>query len=264
MVAGVVGKLTLAVCTPMNAISFDNLTLAYNRHPALHHLTAGIRCGSLTAVVGPNGCGKSTLLKAIMGELLPVEGTLLRHRFTTADIAYLPQLGSVDRQFPLDARDFLASGLWQHSGAFGAMPAASADAIEKALAQVGLQGFERRQIGSLSGGQLQRLLFARLLLQDKPLVLLDEPFNAIDTRTASDLLGIIRQWHGEARTVLVVTHDLDEVRQHFPDSLLLARELVAHGSTAEVLTAANLFRARQMCEAFDAAAAPCQQTRKRA
>jgi zinc/manganese transport system ATP-binding protein len=248
----------------MYAFEFDDLTLAYQRHPALHHLSARIRRGSLTAVVGPNGCGKSTLLKAIMGELAPVEGRLLRHRLTTADIAYLPQLGSIDRDFPLNAGDFLASGMWQQSGAFAGLPVGSTEAIGQALAKVGLNDFERRQIGKLSGGQMQRLLFARLLLQDKPVVLLDEPFNAIDTRTAADLMMVVTQWHGEARTVLVVTHDLDNVRAHFPETLLLARELVAHGKTTQVLTAANMFKARQMCEAFDEAAEPCHLTRKRA
>ena len=96
---------------------------------------------------------------------------------------------------------------------------------------------------------MQRVLFARVLLQDAQLVLLDEPFNAVDARTMADLLDIIGRWHGEGRTVLAVLHDFDSVRAHFPDTMMLARELVAHGPTADVLTAENQFRARQMCEA---------------
>ena len=114
---------------------------------------------------------------------------------------------------------------------------------------MGLTGFERRPIGSLSGGQVQRALFARLLLQDARLVLLDEPFTAIDVKTMQDLIAIIQRWHGEGRTVLAVLHDNEMVNTYFPRTLMLAREMVAHGPTAQVMTAENQFRARQMCEA---------------
>ncbi|TAG18914.1 MAG: DUF2339 domain-containing protein, partial [Rhodobacterales bacterium] len=125
------------------------------------------------------------------------------------------------------------------------------------LAAVGLTGFDRRPISALSGGQMQRVMFARLLLQDADLILLDEPFTALDTRTAGELLQVVKRWHGEGRTVLAVLHDLDAVRNHFPDTLLLAREKVAHGPTAQVLTAENLFRARQKSEAFVETAPVC-------
>ena len=140
-------------------------------------------------------------------------------------------------------------GLWKEIGPFGWLSTAQQSLVEKAIAAVGLSGFESRIIGSLSGGQMQRVLFARLLLQDAQLVLLDEPFNAIDTRTMTDLLKIITRWHGEGRTILAVLHNHDTVRTHFPQTLMIARELVAHGPTESVLTAENQFRARQMCEA---------------
>ncbi|HWK53490.1 MAG TPA: ABC transporter ATP-binding protein [Hyphomicrobiales bacterium] len=242
----------------MPQIEFRNLTLAYARHPAIHHLNATVASGSLTAIVGPNGSGKSTLLKAIMGQLRPVEGELRRRGFGPRDIGYLPQQANMERDFPISVGDFLLSGLWRELGAFAAPDRAQRARLQCALAQVGLQGFSRRQLGTLSGGQLQRLLFARLLLQDRPVVLLDEPFNAIDEKTAHDLLQLIALWHGEARTILVVTHDLDQVRQHFPRTLLLARELLAHGPTAAVLEPGNLLRARRLCEAFDDKARPCR------
>ncbi|HEX2215796.1 MAG TPA: ATP-binding cassette domain-containing protein, partial [Xanthobacteraceae bacterium] len=124
-------------------------------------------------------------------------------------------------------------------------------------AAVGLSGFESRPIASLSGGQMQRTLFARLLLQDARVILLDEPFTAIDARTAVDLFALVQRWHGERRTVVAVLHDLDLVRSGFPQTLLLAREPVAWGATADVLTAENLLKARRMCEAFDNRAAAC-------
>lgn len=241
-------------------IGFRNLTLGYDRHPAVHHLDADIRAGSLTAVVGPNGAGKSTLLKAIAGTLVPLEGRVERGRLRREDIAWLPQQAEIDRSFPMAVADLVAMGLWSRIGAFGGIGRAAARRVGEAVAAVGLGGFEDRPIGTLSGGQMQRALFARLLLQDARLVLLDEPFTAIDARTAADLVAIVRRWHGEGRTVIAVLHDLDTVRSHFPETLMLARDLVAHGPTARVLTAENLLRARAMCEAADPDAAVCDRS----
>lgn len=233
------------------AIAFENLSLGYGQQPAVRNVSAEIQPGSLTAVVGPNGAGKSTLLKAVAGSLSPLSGRVALGNTAQVDIAYLPQQSELDRRFPINVHDLVAMGLWHHLGAFGGLRREHRDRIRRAIATVGLTGLETRQIGSLSGGQLQRALFARLLLQNAKLVLLDEPFAAIDTRTESDLIEVIRVWHNEGRTVLTVLHDDKLVRTHFPDTLLLARELVAHGSTEQVLNAANLFRARQMCEACE-------------
>ena len=104
---------------------------------------------------------------------------------------------------------------------------------------------------------MQRMLFARVMLQDASVIVLDEPFNAIDARTAADLLALVRRWHAERRTVLAALHDIDLVRANFPETLLLARGKVAWGATAEVLTSENLLEARRMCEAFDDGAAAC-------
>jgi zinc/manganese transport system ATP-binding protein len=153
--------------------------------------------------------------------------------------------------------DFVGTGLWRAVGFFGGMGKRERERINEALTAVGLNGFENRPIGTLSGGQMQRMLFARVLLQDARLIVLDEPFNAIDAKTSADLLALVTRWHGEGRTVLAALHDLDLVRAHFPDTLLLARGPVAWGATADVLTAANLDEARRMCEAFDETAAAC-------
>ena len=231
------------------ALSFQNLTLGYDRHPAVHHLEADIGEGSLTAVVGPNGAGKSTLLKGVIGTLAPLEGKVEFGSLKREDIAYLPQQSDIDWSFPLSVVDLVSMGLWREIGPFGRLGKERRARVDAAIAAVGLTGFETRSIGTLSGGQMQRALFARLLLQDAKLVLLDEPFNAIDTRTMTDLIGVVQKWHGEGRTVIAVLHDHDTVRAYFPDTLLLARELVAYGPTHKVLTAENQFRARQMCEA---------------
>ena len=231
------------------ALAFQNLTLGYDRHPVVQQLHTEIATGSLTAVVGPNGAGKSTLLKGVIGALAPLEGRVAFGSPNREDIAYLPQQSDIDRTFPLSVVDLVAMGLWREIGPFGRLGRERRSRVTAAIAAVGLTGFESRPIGSLSGGQMQRTLFARLLLQNARLVLLDEPFTAIDARTVADLIAVIRRWYGEGRTVLAVLHDHETVRLHFPDTLMLAREMVAHGPTEQVLTAENRFRARQMCEA---------------
>ena len=239
------------------AIRFDDLTLGYGRRPAVHHLDGEVAAGSLTAVVGPNGAGKSTILKGIVGTLRPLAGHIGLSSGPKTRIAYLPQAVDLDRSFPLPVYDLVAMGLWSRSGLFGGVGARERARVAEAMAAVGLTGFERRPISTLSGGQMQRALFARLLLQDASLILLDEPFTAIDAKTTADLLDLVRRWHEEARTVVAVLHDLEVVRRVFPRTLLIAREPVAWGDTAEVLKADNLLRARRMVEAHDPHAHAC-------
>jgi len=239
------------------ALSLDNLTVCYDRHPAIHHLSGAFARGSLTAVVGPNGAGKSTLLKAIMGLLPTTTGRIDHTALARADIAYLPQQAQIDRAFPITVLDVVLLGHWRRIGVLRAVTAAARTTALEALAAVGLADFHRRSIGSLSAGQFQRVLFARMLLQDARLILLDEPFTAIDARTTADLLEVVRTWHAQQRTVIAVLHDLEQVRAHFPETLLLARSSVAWGPTERVLTAAHLQSARQMAEAWNEQAARC-------
>jgi zinc/manganese transport system ATP-binding protein len=242
----------------MTSIVLNDLTLGYNGHPAVHHLSGVFEAGSMTAVVGPNGSGKSTLLKGITGLLHPLGGRLERHGLRTSQLAYLPQQAEIDRSFPITVLDTVALGLWQRVGMFGGMKQEHWRQARHALAAVGLDGFDRRPIGNLSAGQFQRVLFARLLLQDCPVILLDEPFTAIDTRTTADLLDVIQRWHAENRTIIAVLHNLEQVRSFFPSTLLLAREPIGWGDTPEILTAENLQLARRMSEAWDESAEVCR------
>jgi zinc/manganese transport system ATP-binding protein len=235
-------------------ISVRNLTVAHGRRPAVHHVSFEVPRGSLTAVVGPNGAGKSTLLRALAGLHAPSEGGIEGLR--PGEVALLPQQAQLDRAFPLNCRDAVAFGLWRESGGF--RPVRDLGRIEAALDAVGLHGFAKRAVGTLSAGQFQRVLFARLLLQDAPVILLDEPFNALDARTSADLLAVMRRWHGEGRTILAVLHDLDLVRREFPQALLLARDAIAFGPTEQALSAENRLRARMMAEAWAEDAGTCQ------
>lgn len=239
------------------AVAFQNLTLGYDRHPAVHHLDGEIAEGALLAIVGPNGAGKSTLLKGIVGAIHPLGGKIARNGIETNDIAYLPQIAEIDRTFPISVYDLVSMGLWRRAGLLGGISGGDREKIAKAVEAVGLRGFEHRAIGTLSGGQMQRALFARLLLQDARVILLDEPFASLDFKTVSDLLELVHRWHGEHRTVVAVLHDYDLVRKNFPESLLLAREQVAWGKTADTLSPENLLKARRMSEAFDDRAGIC-------
>ncbi|MGL4440151.1 MAG: metal ABC transporter ATP-binding protein [Bosea sp. (in: a-proteobacteria)] len=241
-----------------DAIILDDLTLGYDRHPAVHHVSGRIEPGALLAVVGPNGAGKSTLLKGLIGELKPFGGVITGSSKGQAGVAYVPQKDGIDLSYPVSVFDLVAMGLWQRLGLFGAFAGADTARVSEALALVGLSGFERRPVGTLSGGQLQRALFARVSLQDAPVILLDEPFSAIDNATVDDLMALVRTWNSQGRTIVAVLHDLAVVRLHFPQTLLMARQVIAWGDTASALSPANMARARAMTEAFDDAAPFCE------
>jgi zinc/manganese transport system ATP-binding protein len=240
------------------AIAVCNLTVAYHRHPAVHHLTGNFSEGSLTALCGPNGGGKSSLLKAIVGLAPIVSGHVDIGADRRRAIAYLPQVVEVDRGFPLKVLDVADLGHWRRSGAFGRLTADNRKQSLAALAAVGLQGLEQRPIEALSVGQFQRLLFARLIVEDAPIILLDEPFNAIDQRTTEDLLRLVTGWSREGRTVIAAIHDLDMARRAFPEALLIAREPIAWGAAHEVLNDANLARARSLAEGWLENAPVCE------
>lgn len=235
--------------TPHAIVRFENVTLGYHRHPAVHHLSGEIASGSLLAVVGPNGAGKSTLLKGIVGELAPMQGNITLHGVERRSIAYLAQQSTVDSSFPVTVRDFVAMGLWAQFGAFRRFDSGAKKRIDHVIGAVGLQGRERSLIGQLSGGQLQRARFARLMLQDAALVLLDEPYSAIDANTVRDLAALVRRWNDEGRTVVSILHDFEHVRAEYPEVMILARELIARGDTGSTLTEANLGDAQRRSEA---------------
>lgn len=190
--------------------------------------------------------------------LLPVAGGKLVVSAPRTRVAYLPQLAEIDRSFPMQVHDCVLLGCWPLKGAWGDVNEAQLAGVDAALQKVGLQGFENRPIASLSSGQLQRVMFARMMVQDAQLILLDEPFTAMDSKTTAALLATIASWHAEKRTVIAVLHDDSQVRTHFPQTLVLARELVAWGATAQVMTESNLARARNMAEAWDQQAGLCE------
>jgi len=216
------------------------LSVDIGSHRVIDQLDVRFAAGSLSAIVGANGCGKTTLLRTITGLLTPTTGSVAIEAGTRRDIGYLPQHSEVDRSFPITVYDFVASGLWSRCGAWRRLSARQRLAIDTALNQAGLRDRQRSLIGSLSGGQFQRIVFARLTLQDPGAILLDEPFNAVDGRTVGSMLDTITRWHSQGRTIIVVSHDLPLALHHFPSTLLLNGTASCYGPTRDILSPARL------------------------
>lgn len=229
--------------TPQILASLDDVTVGYDRHPAIHHLRLHIPDGDMLAVVGPNGAGKSTFLKLLTGEALSVEGHFRPPDPRHCRVAYLPQINHTDRQFPITVEDLVASGLWHRRGAFGWLRRTDRAQIDEVLELVGMRAYARRVISALSGGEFQRVRFAQLMLQEARMVVLDEPFVGIDMSTTDVLLNLLAHWHAHGTTIVAALHEQDIVRRWFPRTLLIAREMIGCGPTAEVLTPENWQRA---------------------
>jgi zinc/manganese transport system ATP-binding protein len=237
------GKPGHSASAASNGIDVRNLIVRHGRRLALEGVTGRFQPGSLTAVVGPNGAGKSTLLNVLAGLTRLNGGDVICPARARNRVGFLEQQAAIDRDFPVTVGELVGLGLWQRFGAFRAPSAALGEQIADAIEAVGLTGLSSRRIAELSVGQMRRALFARLLLLDAEVLLLDEPFAAVDAATADALLRLLARWRAEQRTVVAVVHDFDLVRAHFPSTLILARTPVAWGDTASVLTDGNLAKA---------------------
>jgi zinc/manganese transport system ATP-binding protein len=222
-------------------VALRDLTVGYRERIAVEAVSGVFAAGSLTAIVGANGAGKTTLLHAIAGLVAPRRGSIeIAGAETPADLAYLPQSDSIDRDFPISVLEFAALGSWARIGALGRVPPDLRPRVMNALQAVGLDELAGCMLGELSVGQFRRALFARVIVQDAAIVLLDEPFAGVDAATSGDLLRLLQRWHGEGRTVMVALHDLEQVLAIFPETLLLARKAIAWGETATALAPGKL------------------------
>jgi manganese/zinc/iron transport system ATP- binding protein len=220
-------------------LEVSDLTVSYAGRPALEAVSWTAAPG-LTAIIGPNGAGKSTLLRAVLG-LVPAgagEARLLGEPASRmrGQVGWLPQRAAVDWDFPASALDVVAMAGTRRTRWFGPLPRAEHEAARAALAEVGMAEYADRQIGRLSGGQQQRVFLARALAQDARLVLMDEPFAAVDAATESAIVAVLRRLAAEGRSVIAVHHDLATARDYFDEALLLNRRVVAAGPMAQVFT----------------------------
>ena len=221
-------------------LQIRNLSLGYPGLTLFRNLSMDIEPGTVLAVLGANGSGKSTLIKMLLGLLTPLSGNLSWPHGQPRDIGYLAQMAEFDRRFPLRVRDLAAMGAWRGLGLRSGLDRAGRDRVAVALEDAGISDLADRPLHTLSGGQLQRALFARVILQDAPLILLDEPFAAVDQSTEVHLLSIIRRWRDEGRAVVLVVHDLSSVLDHCSHALLLGANTATHGPVADVLTPERL------------------------
>lgn len=215
-------------------LSVKNLTVAYDGKPVLENITGEIKKGSLTAIIGPNGAGKTTFLKAIMGLLKPLSGKVtfgFEDKERKTKIAYVPQTGSTDRDFPVTVFDVALMGRYPHLGWFKRPKKKDREIAFEMLKKVGMEKYVHRQIGTLSGGQEQRVFLARALAQQAKLYFLDEPFKGVDAATEKVIVEMLREIREQGGTVVVVHHDLNTVKKYFDSVIMINKTLVCWGDT---------------------------------
>ena len=216
------------------------MSLGYAGVPLLQSVSFRLSAGDVLAVVGHNGSGKSTLVKTLLGVIPTVSGHFQWSEGRPSSVAYLGQRTEFDGRFPIRVRDLAAMGAWHGLGLLGRLGPVAHERVEAALERTNIAHIADYPLHVLSAGQLQRALFARTMVQNAPLILLDEPFTAIDQTTETQLLELIADWAAEGRTIILVLHDLSAVLQHCSQALLLGNGKSRFGRPRDVLTPANL------------------------
>ena len=227
-------------------IRIENLSVSYKETLALKDISLVLQGPTITGIIGPNGAGKSTLLKSMLG-IIPHEG----HAFiddkemnkSLKKVAYVEQKIHIDYNFPIKVKECVSLGLYPSIPLFHTLKANHWKKVAEALKIVGLSDYAERQISQLSGGQFQRVLIARCLVQEADYILLDEPFVGIDSISEEIIMNTLRDLKKAGKTILIVHHDLSKVPHYFDQVLLLNKEIIAFGPTKESFTQANLKQA---------------------
>lgn len=232
------------------AVHIEDLTVAYDSKPVLWDIDLDIPQGKLMAVVGPNGAGKTTLLKAMLGLLVPVTGTVNffkekenNLRKLKNKVAYVPQSGSVDWDFPATVLDIVLMGCYGRLGFIRRPGKEEKEMAMECLQKVGMEAFHNRQISQLSGGQQQRVFLARALMQTADIYFMDEPFKGVDIQTEKAIVQLLKELRESGKTVVVVHHDLQTVKEYFDWVTLINIKVIASGPVEEVFHESNLKKA---------------------
>lgn len=227
-------------------IYIKNLSVHYVNNMALSHINLQIRSGRITGIIGPNGAGKSSLLKAVLN-IIPHTGETFVDKKEVKkllkNIAYVEQKSNIDFTFPITVRECVALGTYSSLKLFQKLGKDEWSKVDEALEKVNLSDFKARQIGSLSGGQFQRVLIARCLVQEADYIFLDEPFVGIDSVSETIIMDILQHLKAQGKTILIVHHDLSRVRTYFDDLIILNKKLISAGAVAQVFTSENLKKA---------------------
>ncbi|MBP2241284.1 manganese/zinc/iron transport system ATP- binding protein [Cytobacillus eiseniae] len=228
----------------MHTVEVENLTVAYQKKPVLTNVNFTVPEGKLIGIIGPNGAGKSTLIKAILGLIPKACGEIKiygkTYRAKDKIVGYVPQRGSVDWDFPTNALDVVLMGRYGHVGWFKRPGKRDTEIALESLRKVGMEEYANRQISQLSGGQQQRVFLARALAQDALVYFMDEPFVGVDAATERAIIVLLNELKEQGKTVLVVHHDLQTVREYFDHVILLNVNMIAAGPTEEAFTMENL------------------------
>lgn len=224
-------------------IEMKNLSVSYQGQLALEPTSLTIKGPTITGIIGPNGAGKSTLIKGMLG-IVECEGQTFLDRKPIkqelSKIAYVEQKIHIDYNFPIKVKECVSLGLYPKIKLFQRLKASDWEKVARALKIVGLEDFAERQISQLSGGQFQRVLIARCLVQEAEYIFLDEPFVGIDSVSEEIIMETLRQLRKAGKTILIVHHDLSKVVAYFDQVLLLNKEVIAFGSTESTFTKENM------------------------
>jgi len=230
----------------LNPVEIKNLTVAYQKKPVLSDVSFEVPEGKLIGIIGPNGAGKSTLIKAVLGLIPKASGEIkiFGKNYNAKDkvVGYVPQRGSVDWDFPTNALDVVLMGRYGHIGWFKRPSKKDMELAMECLRKVGMESYSNRQISQLSGGQQQRVFLARALAQDAKIYFMDEPFVGVDAATERAIIDLLNELKKQGKTVLVVHHDLQTVKDYFDHVILLNMRTIAEGPTEETFTIENLHR----------------------
>lgn len=230
----------------MNVITVKNLTVTYNRKPAIKGINLNIGSGKIIGIIGPNGAGKSTLIKGILG-FLPIDtGEVKIFGEPVKDVmkrvAYIPQKEQFDWDFPINVYDVVIMGRYPYLSMFGRPGPTDTEIAIKSLEKLEMIKYKDTQIRNLSGGQQQRIFLARALAQQSDIYFMDEPFVGVDAKTEAAIFKLIRELKDEGKTILIVHHDLSRIKDYFDELILINQTLVAAGPTETVFTKENIER----------------------
>ena len=224
-------------------VDIKNLTVTYKDTPALENINVKLSKSKIIGIVGPNGAGKSTLIKAILN-IIPSKGIVTIDdkvsKEQLSNVAYVEQKINIDYTFPIKVRECVSLGIYPKIGLFKKLKKEDWKKVDDALKLVGLEEYSNRQISELSGGQFQRVLIARCLVQEAKYIFLDEPFIGIDSVSEEIIMNTLRKLRDNGHTILIVHHDLRKVHAYFDEVLLLNKKLISYGSTKETFTRENL------------------------
>lgn len=228
------------------SVKVEHLTVAYNKRPVLWDIDVELPAGKLIAIVGPNGAGKSSFMQAMLNIIPRISGNIAFFEKELEDfrkkISYMPQAKYIDWDFPINVLELVTMGVYKKVGWFRSISHSHKEQINSALEKVGMLPYVNRQISQLSGGQQQRVFMARALVEDADLYCLDEPFAGVDATTEKAIFTILKELRKQKKTIIVVHHNVNMIREYFDHVVLLNLRLVDSGPVKETFTEKNLVK----------------------